>query len=313
MVRKLLKYKHMAKEYARHRDAEAICLELRLEGEREKVKGLEQQISQLAASRALADPRKTPTTDQELIRIRDGNVAPHMDTERLRKGGPRRNGSRNCRDQVRSPQAEQAQGISATEPFIQRGMGRGRAKEVREALDSAQRPFEKSQLDRNPPGVKIPLGDLDLNLSYDSPTRPATTLSLMSPSKPKLPISYPSDDEGSDSIITDLQCPKEYMLARRSIQVAAATSSSCRSTLTVSNHPSKSHLSTRFEEGDIPRACPPEASGNAPRDVSADFVTSRKQSIGGQRLKSTLPPDRLAAAKARLELKKAGSRRQVIE
>ena len=307
MVRKLLKYKQMAKEYARHKDAEAICLRLRLEDERKKVKGLEQQISQLAASRALTD-----TTDQELIRIREGNVAPHMETERLRKAGASRNGSRNCPDRVRSPHAERVQGTSATEPLKQRDMGRKRAKEVREALDSAQMPLENSQLGRSPLGAKMPLGDLDLNLSYDSPTRPATTLALISPSKPSLPITYPSDDEGNDSILTDLQSPKEDMLAHQSIQVGEVTRSSCRSTPAVSNNLSKSYLSKRLDKGDIPRACPPEASENVPRDASANFTISGKQGIGGRRPKSTLPPDRLAAAKARLELKKAGSKRQVF-
>lgn len=64
-MKKLKKYKNMAKSFARQKDSEARNLSLSLQNEREKVKEMEAEISELAASLAVARPGDTATASEQ--------------------------------------------------------------------------------------------------------------------------------------------------------------------------------------------------------------------------------------------------------
>ncbi|KAL2143209.1 hypothetical protein VTI28DRAFT_213 [Corynascus sepedonium] len=66
-MEKLVKYKHLAKSYAKMKDAEALELNQRLKEEQEKVKALEEKVAEMSRPSAFASRRKGGENDQVLL------------------------------------------------------------------------------------------------------------------------------------------------------------------------------------------------------------------------------------------------------
>ncbi|KAL2172529.1 hypothetical protein VTG60DRAFT_5283 [Thermothelomyces hinnuleus] len=66
-MEKLVKYKHLAKSYAKMKDAEALELSRKLKEEQEKVKAMEEKVAEMSRQVALASKRKGGESDQALL------------------------------------------------------------------------------------------------------------------------------------------------------------------------------------------------------------------------------------------------------
>ncbi|KAL2131319.1 hypothetical protein VTI74DRAFT_5279 [Chaetomium olivicolor] len=74
-MEKLVKYKHLAKSYAKMKDAEALELNQKLKEEQEKVKAMEEKVAEMTRQAALSSRRKGGESDPALMEQLDKQTA----------------------------------------------------------------------------------------------------------------------------------------------------------------------------------------------------------------------------------------------
>lgn len=300
VVRRLLKYKHLAKQYARQKEEEAIVLGAQLQDAKDKIRRLEADKSGTAAPGPRPSLEDHDDTVAELHKAKDEIAMLRAENERLRKQLREAN-VRPASDKHR-PEQLLVEDRSSNEVI-----STSRSAKIKQPVHSTSAAPERvgpsrPDVQRSPAVSSRPLGDLDINSIYDN--IPARTSSSRGLTSTMVPSGAPEQLDSSD--LLDLPSFEEPLYL---------------------THPAPKQLTiqkpTRTSGTDkIDRV--QMAKSPVPKQGSLIQSTTKQNAAGHHlsrdgakpvdiRSKTTLPPDRLAAAKARLERKRAVSKGLVVE
>ncbi|KAI9887798.1 MAG: hypothetical protein M1823_000320 [Watsoniomyces obsoletus] len=308
-LRKLLKYKQMAKAYARQKDAEATRLEMKLREEKRKVEALEAKVSELASSLALVDAESHNRTRQELRRAREENALLRIENQKLKIEARDDEAFRQSVKQASSfhiPADEGEAGLDAS-TWSKAGAERSRLS-TRSLTRDLGVSWQGGPAERSVTRPS-PLSDLNLNINDERTILSAQKPEFGTAVKSTSYVQMSSAENSNSEDFLELPSFEESFHAPRRGRSGRAAESLLLAAIDTPDTPSQvDDAGTMKPNAGTPYRNDTPSRRITPTPILAHSVTRSKRTPVGDRTKTTLPPDRLAAAKARLARKRMESK-----
>ncbi len=308
-LRKLLKYKHMAKAYARQKDAEATRLEMKLREEKRKVEALEAKMSELAASLALVDTENHNRTRQELRRAREENALLRVENQKLKIEA---RDDEALRQSVKQASSFHILADEGEAELVSSTWSKAGAERSRLSIRSPARDLGVSRqggLAERSVAHQSPLSGLDLNINHNraGPSSPQPEFGTAVKSTSFLRM-FSAENSQSEEFLDLPSFEESFQVPRRGRSGRAAESLLLAAIDTPDTPSQTDDAQTIKQSAATPYRNDTPSRHPTPKPMHARSVTSAKRTPMGDRARTTLPPDRLAAAKARLARKRMESK-----